>query len=182
MRKNSVLIAGQKTFTCKGVFAISMPFIFAAALFASCAGGGAKEAPPFLSQNYVFTADYVISETEGSLRFKKSGIESCELTFLSPDTMAGMNLVKDGGTATIEFKEMSYELDVSELTRDNPLKALCELLSESNTPSSVTTDKNTGDVKYLYENGSYIIAYSGVPKYIEIPASSISLKITGFES
>jgi len=162
--------------------AVSISFIFAAVLLlSSCTASGTKEAPPFLNQNYIFTADYVINDTEGSLRFSKTGIESCELSFLSPDTITGMRIVKDGGIVTVGYKEMSYELDACELARGNPLKALYELLSETNTPSSVTTDKKNGDVKYLYENGSYIIIYSGVPKYIEIPTSSISLKITGFE-
>ena len=157
-------------------------FILTAAMFlASCSGGEGKTAPPFLSKNYMFTADFTMNEIEGSLQFKKNGIEDCELTFLSPDNLAGLKLIKAGGIVTMEYKGMSYDIDMPDLMRDNPIKALYELLSETNTPASVTADKTTGNVKYLYENGSYIITYSDVPKSIEVPTAGISLKITGFE-
>lgn len=161
--------------------------IVAAALFVvlmlpACGMQPENEVPAFLTQPFMFTADYSVDQMEGSLSFAKTGVESCELKFLAPDTIAGMTLSMQSGTVTSTFCGITAETEASALARGNPVKTIFNLFSEaSNGAVKISGDQKNGEITYEYGDGSTIMVYGGIPKQIDIPTAGMRLKITGFE-
>ena len=159
--------------------------IFAALLFSACDKVPDPDnagLPAFLSGLYSFTADYAADGIEGELEFKKSGVEQCELRFLSPDTVKDMTLYLVNGSVKTEIFGISYQCPISLLAQKYPVVLIYNVLSGTGEkPKSVTTDKDTGNMIYEYEDGTRLVANNAAPVSIEVPSIPIVLKITSFE-
>lgn len=140
------------------------------------------EMPEALLGPYKFTADYVCEDMSGELSFRKNGVEDCEMTFLSPDSVKDMTVYLKDGIVTTEFLGIKYENEISSLSKNNPAVAVYNVLAGAGgTPANVIADGKTGDVTYEFEDGSSIVVNSDKPKRIEIPAMGITLTVKEFE-
>ena len=159
--------------------------VFAVLVFSACdkvADPDNAALPEFLSGPYTFTADYSADGIEGELEFKKSGVEQCELRFLSPDTIKDMTLYLENGSVKTELYGISYQCPIALLAEEYPIVLIYNILSgKGEKPKSVTTDKETGNVVYEYEDGTRLAANEDAPVSIEVPSVPLVLTITSFE-
>ncbi len=149
-------------------------------MLGSCGADKPLPSPEFFNQPFLMTAEYNIDGLTGVLSFQKNGVEDCVLIFLSPDTISGLTLTMQQGVMTTNFREITSEFEVGDLSRGSPIKVLYQLMSGTSPIKALDEEKN-GDTVYQFEDGAQIVIYSGVPKEITIPTAGITLKVTGFE-
>jgi hypothetical protein len=156
-------------------------FALALTLAACSAQGEPAELPEFLNAAYRFTAGYSADGLSGELVFTKSGLEECEIEFLSPDTIKGLVVSLKSGAASAEFHGIKYEGNISDFPQFSPAISLYNILSGKGGDAKATKDRETGNTVYEFEDGSQLVTDAEGLKAISIPSMGIELTITDFE-
>ncbi|MDO4567058.1 MAG: hypothetical protein Q4B42_06980 [Oscillospiraceae bacterium] len=153
----------------------------AAVLAASCSSeGGAEEGCDYFTRPFSLTADFERQGLSGSFAFEYYPPEGGQLRFVSPDSLCGLKITREGETVREEFLGVSTEAEFEALERGHPLAALLRVFSALRSGS--VEPKQTGEGQ-LYElaDGSSLLAVSGVPRRIEVPSGEFTATVTSFE-
>lgn len=124
-------------------------FSFSAVLALSSCGKTACK-PVGLDENMKFHGDIVQDEVTYSADFERAGDVGWKAVFTAPETVEGMEVNLFNETCTINFKELSYTADRSELPQYGMVSLITSALDDcisgkvkSEKSGSKTTEKGT---------------------------------------
>lgn len=130
-------------------------------------------------------AKVTYGDMEIDMRIVKQSSDLYEMEVLSPETVAGMSFVYDGGNMKVKYKGMAFTIDPEKFPANMMVDAIVKSLGSAFNAEevNVTQDGERYTVEGKNDNGPFIMeidAENGNILSIEIPGEKFSADFGGF--
>lgn len=129
---------------------------------------------------FEMTADFTRGSVTGSFLYERTSAQNSTLTFLSPETLAGMVLCESDDLLTSEYNGIVCEQDWNSVKGGNPIRALSAVFQAYKTEQPIGTEAENGETAFELQNGMQMVMYCGQLRQIVCPAEELIITVTGF--